>query len=568
MMILRSSFYFMCASALICNISFANTDETSNGGGAMVNPSVSQISAPPRTVTKTIVETPNKSNSAVVPQGVILPYGYNLFTMASPQSNPTGISPHYVIAAGDRVNVNIWGAVSSASIITVDPQGNIFIPEVGPVAVAGVQARNLNHVIQSEIRKVYQNNVEVYVNLEDRVPVSIFVSGAVRAPGRYAGNPGDSLIDYLAKAGGVDLVRGSFRKIDILRHNQIVETYDLYEFLKNGNLPQTSLQEGDVLVVSEIGKKVTVTGATDHAFSFELPQHPVTGHDIIHYAAMPKNDVTHVIISGTRDKKPFNSYVTLAEFEKTPIHDGDDIFFEQGAHEDTIKVHISGIHLGAKTMVLPIDARLQEVLANIQVRPKISRTDAIYLKRKSVAIQQKKSLEDSIKRLQETLLLARASGNSQSTPVGEGELKLLDQFIAKTESLNPEGRVVIMGSEKLADMSLEAGDEIVIPAHSDLVTITGEVHLPKAIVWSEGDDVIDYISRSGGFTDNANEDDIIVIRANGETELGRSVRIMPGDEVIIMPEVKINNLDLASSVADILYKAVLAVAIPIQLGDN
>ena len=60
---------------------------------------------------------------------------------------------------------------------------------------------------------------------------------------------------------------------------------------------------------------------------------------------------------------------------------------------------------------------------------------------------------------------------------------------------------------------------------------------------------------------------IFVVRANGETELGTGVKIMPGDDVIVMPEVKINSLEIASSVADILYKAVLAVAIPIRLNN-
>lgn len=567
MMILRSSFSLFIASSLICGTLYANTDDISGAAGASFAPPMMRNAAAPKTVTKTIVKTPNQSHASVLSQDMILPYGYNLFTMGTPQSNPTGVSSNYVIASGDRVSVNIWGAVSSESIITVDPQGNIFIPEVGPVHIAGRRAGELNNIIQHEIRKVYQNNVEVYVNLKDRVPVSLFVSGAVRAPGRYAGNPGDSLIDYLNKAGGIDLNRGSFRKIKILRRNQTLETYDLYDFLKNGTLPQTSLQEGDVILVLERAGKVTLSGATDHSFIFELPEYDVTGRDMIYSAAMPQNDVTHVVISGTRDKKPFNQYVTLEEFKTTSLQDGDYIIFEQGAHDTTMKINISGVHLGPKTMVVPVNARLHEVLANVPVRPKMSRSDAIYIKRKSVAEQQKKSLQDSIKRLQETLLLARASGNSQSAPVGEGELKLLEQFIAKTESLNPEGRVVVVGERSVADMALEAGDEIVIPAHSDLVTITGEVHLPKAIIWSEDDDVIDYIHRSGGFTDNANESDIIVIRANGETELGRSVTIMPGDEIIIMPEVKMNNLDLASSVADILYKAVLAVAIPIQLND-
>ena len=517
-----------------------------------------------KAITETLVRTPTFAGTSVLASGDILPYGYNLFTANSIKTDRTGVSPDYVLASGDRVNVNIWGAVSNESIITVDARGNIFIPEVGPVRVAGTRASDLNNIIQSEIRRVYQDNVEVYVNLADRVPVSLFVSGSVNAPGRYAGNPGDSLIDYITKAGGIDLERGSFRHIDIMRNGRRIETYDLYEFLRSGALPKTSLREGDVLVVAERGDVVNVTGAAHQAFAFELKKNSVYGKDIAYYAR-PTADATHVTVSGMRDSVPFGQYMTIAEFANFTPADGDQVIFEQGAHNNSVKIKISGAHLGSKIMVVPLETRLKEVLENTPINPKLARNDAIYIKRVSVAQKQKQSLRDSVKRLQETLLLARASGNSKASPVGEGEIKMLESFMAKTEGLQPEGRVVVAGRKDISDMALEEGDEIVIPNYSDLVTINGEVILPKAIIWNEDDSVSDYIERAGGFTDNANEDDIIVMRANGEAELGHDVKIMPGDEIIIMPEVKINNLELAASVADILYKSVLAVAIPMRM---
>ena len=78
-------------------------------------------------------------------------------------------------------------------------------------------------------------------------------------------------------------------------------------------------------------------------------------------------------------------------------------------------------------MTIPKNARLHEVLQNIPVDPMLARIDAIYLKRASVAMGQKKSIQDSIKRLQETLLLARPSGNTAEVAISEGELQLLEK---------------------------------------------------------------------------------------------------------------------------------------------
>lgn len=517
-----------------------------------------------QTVTKTIIQKSNQLN-AVVNTDSIVPFGHNLFQKLSVQSDRTGINPNYKIVSGDRIKLNIWGAFSSESVLTVDTQGNIFIPEVGPIHVAGITASELNHFIQSQVRTVYQDSVEVYINLEDRIPVSVFITGQVVSPGRYAGNPNDSLIDYLVRAGGIKSDTGSYRMIDIKRNNRIIEAFDLYDFLTAGKLPKTTLQEGDSIVVKPKNVFINVFGATEQGLSYELP-FSALGKDLLDYAQLDASK-THVVISGTRDKVPFNRYMTLEEFKDFSLFSGDTLIFEAGTHNENFNITVSGEHLGAKTITIPKNARLHEVLQNIPVDPMLARTDAIYLKRFSVSIKQKKSIQDSIKRLQETLLLARPSGNTSDVSISEGELKLLEKFMASTESLKPEGRVVVVGRENILDIALEPNDEVVIPTRSDLISINGEVVLPQAIAWNEQDDVIDYVERSGGFTDNANQDKILVIRANGETEIGSNIKVLPGDEIIVMPEVKVNNLQLASAITDILYKSVLAVAIPIRFNN-
>ena len=277
------------------------------------------------TTTKTLVKTPNQFN-AMVSSRNILPYGYNLFQKLSPQSDKTGISPQYHIVAGDRIKLNIWGAFSNESTLTVDAQGNIFIPEVGPIHVAGITASNLNQFIQSKIRKVYQDTVDVYINLEDRVPVSVFVTGNVASPGRYAGNPGDSLIDYLVRAGGIHSDTGSYRLIEIKRNNRLLERFDLYDFLTSGQLPKTLLQEGDSVVVKPKTVTVNVHGEALETLSYELPFSNL-GQDLLNYIQLSA-DTTHVIINGTRDNIPFNRYLPLNQFKDFALFNGDRLTFE------------------------------------------------------------------------------------------------------------------------------------------------------------------------------------------------------------------------------------------------
>ncbi len=508
------------------------------------------------------LEQPNTPDINALPE----PFGANLFTGKVIDQRHNTLNPDYEIVPGDQISLKMWGAAESFNeTVAVDSQGNIFVPEVGPINLKGVKQSELNQRIQAKARQVYNQRVGIYTNLQGSQPVSIFVAGGVLSPGRYSGVSSDSILDYLIHAGGIDPIRGSYRHIQVLRNNETVLTTDIYDFLRQGLLPQFRLHEGDTILVTERGSTVAVLEGALNPYMFEFTEaNAITGGNLMAFAS-PLPNSTHALIEGARNGKPFRTYVTISNFVNQPLQDGDVVTFIQGKHSQDVSITITGAHLGAKHMVVPPDARLKEVLQNIPVNPAISNLDAIFIRRYSVAERQKQALQESVRRLEETLLLARASGKSQTPALSNTEASLLGVFMQRAQNIQPEGRVVVSHARGLSDISLEEGDEIVIPQYTDVVTVNGEILVPQAIVWENSLRVNDYIEMAGGFSDRANEDKIVIVRANGSTEIGTGVNIQPGDEIMVLPEVKITNLELATNVFEIIYKAAIAAAIPFQL---
>src|SRR5690606_28280450 len=128
-------------------------------------------------------------------------------------SDLVGVNPDYAIAQGDRIAVRMWGARTFDGVLVVDIQGNIFLPEIGPIKVEGITNDRLAQRVRASVAQVYTDNVKVYTNLLGTQPLGVFVTGAVPYPGRYPGAKDDSVLYYLARAGGIDPQSGSYRDI-------------------------------------------------------------------------------------------------------------------------------------------------------------------------------------------------------------------------------------------------------------------------------------------------------------------------------------------------------------------
>jgi protein involved in polysaccharide export with SLBB domain len=516
------------------------------------NPDDQEISAPPADVKKQV-------------EG-LMPYGSQLFQGQLAQDKPSGLNPNYQIAAGDQINVSIWGPTTFSQILTVDQQGNIFIPDVGPVSVGGVRVSELNERVEQQVRRIYTSNVKVYTNLGGTQPVSIFVTGNVTSPGRYSGVSTYTILHYISLAGGIDPVRGSFREIELIRGGKTLETFDIYAFLNEGVAPKSQLKDGDTILVKPQLTSIAAEGSVKSHYRFEFTKSIITGDDLINLST-PFPDVTNVSVSGTRNGNPFLDYVDLKTFKTMRIFDGDNVTFLQGKIGELINVRIEGQHQGPREMVVPLGTKLVDVLDYVPVDKNLSNTDAVRLKRRSVALQQKKSLSESLDRL-ERKALSRTPLNAADAAQKAQEVAYLTRFISRIRLIEPEGRVVVSTKDGFENVLLENDDEIIVPAATALVMVNGEVYDPKAVVYKKGKDKEYYINKAGGFSDFADEKGILVFKANGESIPFEKTNVEAGDEIIVLPKFKLNKLQVAKEMLDVLSKATIAVALPISIAND
>jgi len=493
----------------------------------------------------------------------IRPFGANLFDGGFSSDREDGLNPGYIVQPGDQVAVRVWGAIEFNEILTVDERGNVFIPKVGPVRVGGVANSNLNGRVTYAVRSVFTDNVRVYTSLRGAQPVAVFVTGFVPRPGRFSGVPSSSALHFIDQAGGIQEDRGSYRDISVMRNGELLASLDLYDFLTKGILPTMQFQDGDTIVVSVRNSAVTVTGDVANAAIFELDAAKAVGQELTDRALIEPG-VSYVGVSGIRDSKPFSVYLPLAQFNNYALQDGDSVKFSADQHDTVIVVEVEGAHLGPSTYAVPRDTRLQEVLDYIAVDPVLADVSALSLRRKSVAERQKQALEESLRRLESRYLTASSQTDAESR-IRAQEAELVAQFVDRARDAEPSGRLVVANNGTVADILLQQGDTISIPRRSDSVLLSGEVFVTQAMLYRKSLRARDYISLAGGFTDQADKRRVVVIHPNGEVTADKNPIIRPGDEVIVMPKVPTKNLQLASILADILYKVAIATSVAMNI---
>jgi protein involved in polysaccharide export with SLBB domain len=494
------------------------------------------------------------------------PYGANLFQGGFESERSDGLNSSYLVAPGDKISIQMWGTVNRADVMTVDNQGNIFIPDVGPVKVKDVPANRINSVVTQSIKSIYTNNVSIYVNLLTSTPVSVFVAGPVLRPGQYAGLASDSVLFYLKRAGGIDPYRGSYRNIKVLRNQQIVLDYDLYDFLKEGKLAGFSFKDEDVILVKEQGAMVTVEGAARYPFRFELLQEKASGDNLIYYSR-PLEKTSHVAITGNRNTGPISVYLPIDEFDDFKMVDGDVVLFNDDLRPQVISIQISGSYLGPSFYTVDTNTRLLDILSHIEVEPNQANYGAIYIKRESVVEQQKMLIDESLNRLERSIFTAPASSDGEAR-IRAQEAQLVSQFVARARLIEPLGKVIVSENGKVANIRLEQGDEIVIPAQTDLIQVSGEVLMPQAIVYNSNATIRDYVAWAGGFSERANDERIAIVRANGLTVFIDSQSswltddnkhsLQAGDQILVLPKIDTKLLQAVKDITQIVYQIAIA----------
>jgi protein involved in polysaccharide export with SLBB domain len=487
-------------------------------------------------------------------------FGATLFNYGGFPVNGQGASANSIVSVGDTVSVKMFGAVQQDIVQTVDPQGNIFLPDIGAIQVKGTRAADLTQTLQQQIGRSYSGEVQVYSTIVNARSMGVFVTGFVENPGRYPGAPEDSVIDFVARAGGIIKSSGSFRDLTVLRGDREIVQIDLYRFLLTGRLPPLILQEGDTIVVGGQNAVVKADGMVRTRAIFEFAGKTMTGKELV-TLARPLPGVSYALVAGVRDGLPYSEYVPMGEFAGYVVHDQDAITFEKDGAGQTVTVKLEGSFQGPSTYVLDKGTNLLNLLDYVAIDGAFSNPRAIYLKRQSVAQLQLRALNDTLDRLERSLLTAVVETDGEAA-LRATEADMVMKFITRARTIKPEGLVVVAdASGKIRDVRLEDGDTVYIPERSTVINISGEVLIPQTILWDSSFAANDYIKVAGGFTDRADRSNLIVRRQNGTVEIAINPAVGPGDEVIVPPTVSFKGFQFLKDITQVVFQVAGAVRI-------
>lgn len=508
------------------------------------------------------VENNNTTNNIQGQENLV--FGYHLFNGNFKNFTQRVYNPDYKIAVGDQISLKIWGAVEFAQVLVVDSQGNVFIPKVGAVNLLGVKNSSLVPVIKSAVNKIYKNNVFVYADMNAYQNVSVFVTGSVNNPGLYQGLSSDSIIQYLDKAGGINLDYGSFREIQILRHNSTIKNIDLYDFLLNGRLELFPFRSGDVILVGNVQKYAFVSGDVQKPFRFELGNDVKTLSDLARISGA-KPIVTNAVVKsyGDEHKLEVNAY-NKNNFLKIPVRTGDEVEFRPEYISKNISIKIQGEHDGLKSMVVKKGTTLEDI-SRIIVANNRSDMSALQVFRKSVARTQKELIAAQLKEL-ETLALTSSSVNSEQAAIRATQAKTILEFIERAKKTEPKGQIVVDDVKAYDSLVLEEGDIINIPSKNNLVIVQGEVSLPGAFIYTKNENLKYYIDLAGGYGERADTSKVLVIRINGKAEkYHKGIDMKAGDAILVLPKVDSQNLQIFSMLTQILYQIAIATNVVLNI---
>lgn len=207
-------------------------------------------------------------------------FGLDVFRVRSTRFQATlqgPVDPSYRLGTGDRLAIILTGEVERAMSLEVSRDGFIIVPEVGQMHVANLTLQQFEDQLYQRLRRIYSGvsrspdaRTQLEVTVSRLRNIQVFVTGAVARPGAYQVSAGGTALTALYAAGG-PTANGSFRRVEIRRGDQLVDTFDIYDYLLAGtNAAGAALQNGDVIFVPVHGPRVKVVGAVIRPAIYEV----------------------------------------------------------------------------------------------------------------------------------------------------------------------------------------------------------------------------------------------------------------------------------------------------------
>jgi protein involved in polysaccharide export with SLBB domain len=261
--------------------------------------------------------------------GQILPvFGARYFRNVPSTFAPVDFAPAmptYTVGPEDELRVRIWGDINFSENLRVNRSGDIYLPQVGAIHVAGLQFSALDDHLRAAVGRLYRK-FDLSVDLGRIRSIQVYISGEAQSPGVFTVSSLSTLVDALFASGGPAL-DGSMRHIQLKRGGSVVAEFDLYALLISGDKSKdVQLLPGDVIYIPPVGAQVAITGSIRTAAIYELILGETAG-DLIDAAGKTSTIASGGKISLERIEDHQHRQATEFEFNAaglaTQLADGD-----------------------------------------------------------------------------------------------------------------------------------------------------------------------------------------------------------------------------------------------------
>jgi polysaccharide biosynthesis/export protein len=486
-------------------------------------------------------------------------FGDNIFdTMQSSfmPINEPNLDSSYIVDFGDTLELQLIGQKNTVDNLSIKRDGSINIPEIGKVFVSGLSLDDVNKLIKAKVSSAYIG-VEAFITLINIRDIQVLVTGNAYNPGIYTLNGNSNILNALSMAGGVN-ENGSYRKIDLVRNNEVIKSIDLYDifiFGKSGFGER--LRSGDSILVRPSMKMVTISGAIKRPALFELTEDNSFA-DLIEYADGFADNANLETLRIERPFKEDTSFIEISDLDQLSIIDvrsSDRLnvrSFERRSVSIAGAVKTPGVYTISKGETLSSLIRKAE-----GYKDNAYPFGGILINQKALELNEvaaEKLYKSFVQRL---ITKGDALFASESLPFILDELK-------KSEI---SGRVMaefdldVIEANKHLDTTLDNNDEIIIPIKTEQVYIFGEVNQPGAIRYKPSQSVTDYIAGAGGTIESSDLNNTFVIHPNGQVNRvnngsrasllkyrNNDILIYPGSVIYIPREVKSRDASIIASI--------------------
>lgn len=437
-------------------------------------------------------------------------FGYNLFEGTRFTSlTDVPVPADYVLGPGDEIDLKIWGSIDLTLRLQVDRQGQVMIPRVGLVTVAGTKADTLDTVMRRHVSRTL-SSFELSATVGRTRSIQVFVVGQARKPGTYLVSSVSTLLGALFETGG-PAATGSMRQIQLVRRGAVVSTIDIYDFLLNGKVEaDMRLLAGDVIVIPPAGPRVALVGALDGNGVFELKGPSAPLNELLRLngtRGLPQKVIVERAVANPADgpSRRVELPVTGAAVADYPVLDGDIVSVLPPNPNFSNAVTLRG------NVALPLRYAHKPGMRISDVIPEPDALiDRSYYARKNMLVQPtgetsaQTKAQDPVVGVKNTLSEVNWSYAS---------IERLNRSDLRIELVPFNLRAAVVDRDPTQNLELQSGDVITVysvetipvPAsqRTRYVRVSGEVARPGVYEVALGDNLNTVLSKAGGLTPQA-----------------------------------------------------------------